>query len=187
MAPLKTVFRSLRLTQKLDSAIQREATSRGLPVNSLISQILTKYAEWDRHAEKFGFVMITRDGFRTLVESIPDDLLARVGPELGASNPREMTLFWFKRLGVEPFLSYLELYCRYGRIGEYEVEQSAGGYVITIHHELGPKYSSYLADFFAAAVRSVVGVVPTVERSRNAIVLHFAAGADAGPRVPRDR
>ncbi len=174
MAAKKTVFRSLRLTEELDSTIQREANARGLPVNSLVSQILTKYADWDRHAEKFGFVMITRDGFRSLIEAIPDERLAKVGPELGSTNPREMTLFWFKRLGAQPFLQYLALYCRYGRIGEYEVETDDHTYTITIHHELGAKYSNYLADFFSAAVRSVINVPATVERGRNAIVLRFS-------------
>jgi hypothetical protein len=175
MPQRKTVFRSLRLTEELDAAIQKEAVARGLPVNSLVSQVLTKFAEWDRHAEKFGFVMITRDGFRSLIEAIPDERLARVGPELGSTNPKEMTLFWFKRLGVDPFLRYLALYCRYGRIGEYEVEREASTYTITIHHELGAKYSSYLADFFGAAVRSVVGVPATIERGRNAIVVRFTS------------
>ncbi|MGA9839697.1 MAG: hypothetical protein WBF81_02720 [Thermoplasmata archaeon] len=175
MPAKKTVFRSLRLTEELDAAIQKEALARGLPVNSLVSQVLTKYEEWDRHAEKFGFVMITRDGFRSLIEAIPDERLARVGQELGGTNPREMTLFWFKKLGAPQFLRYLALYCRYGRIGEFEVETDDRTYTITIHHELGPKYSSYLADFFSNAVRSVVGVSAVVERSRNAIVLRFTA------------
>ena len=175
MPQRKTVFRSLRLTEELDVTIQRAAASRGLPVNSLISQILTKYSEWDRHAEKFGFVMITRDGFRSLIEAIPDEKLARVGEALGSANPKEMTLFWFKHLGTEQFLQYLELYCRYGRIGEYEVDREGSTCTITIHHELGAKYSGYLADFFGAAVRSVVGVPATVERGRNAIVVRFTA------------
>ena len=41
-------------------------------VNSLMTAMITKYTEWHRHAEKFGFVSLTRDGLRLILEAVDD-------------------------------------------------------------------------------------------------------------------
>ncbi|MFQ5920211.1 MAG: hypothetical protein ACE5I4_09260, partial [Thermoplasmata archaeon] len=78
----KSVVRSIRITKELDDLIRADAEDKGLTVNALVSSILTKYAEWDRYADRFGFVTITRNGFRTYVEAIEEEKLTEIGEEL---------------------------------------------------------------------------------------------------------
>lgn len=171
----KSVVRSIRITQELDDLIRKDATDRGLTVNALISSILAKYAEWDRYADRFGFVTITRDGFRSFIEAIEDDRLVEIAEELGARNPREMTLFWFKRLSLRTFLRYLSIYSRYGRIGEYEVEAAGGSHTITLHHDLGRKYSLLLARFLKRALETIAKVSPQLSVGENALAIRFTS------------
>ena len=169
----KTVLRSVRLRQELEEILARDARAKGLSVNALVSTILTKYAEWDRFAEKFGFVTITRTGFRGIHDALDEKTLVKLAEEMGSQNPREMTLFWFKKLSFEAFLSYLNLICRYGRVGEYELEMEGRNCTILFHHGLGPNVSSYIGHFLTEAVRSIVHVVPKIEVGRNSLVLKF--------------
>ncbi|MFQ6013272.1 MAG: hypothetical protein ACE5LS_06475 [Thermoplasmata archaeon] len=171
----KSVVRSIRITQELDDLIRGDAEDRGLTVNALISSVLSKYAEWDRYADRFGFVTITRDGFRSFIEAIEDEKLIEIAEELGARNPREMTLFWFKRLNLETFLQYLSIYSRYGRIGEYEVETRQEGHTITFHHDLGSKYSLLLARFLKQALQTIARVSPELSVGENALAIRFAS------------
>lgn len=135
--------------------------------------ILGRYVEWDRYADKFGFVTITRDGFLAFLSAIDDEKLVEVAKKLGSTNPREMTLFWFKKLNIQTFLAYLSLYCKYGRIAEYEFENEGKDYIITIHHELGRKYSFFLTHFFTEAIKTIVGSDPKAETSKNSVALRF--------------
>jgi len=171
----KSVVRSIRITRKLDDIIVGDAAAKGVTVNALISMILSKYAEWDRYAERFGFVTITRDGFRRFIEAIEDEKLVEVAEELGARNPKEMALFWFKRLNLEAFFQYLSIYTRYGRIGEYEVESGDGSYIVTLHHDLGRKYSLLLSHFLMQALKTMVGVSAGLSLGENALALRFDA------------
>jgi len=169
----KTVLRSVRLPKQLEEILSKDAKAKGLSVNALVSTILTKYAEWDRFAEKFGFVTITRTGFRAIHDALDKDTLVKLAVELGSQNPREMTLFWFKKLNFETFLSYLNLICRYGRVGEYELEMDGKNCTILFHHGLGFNVSHYIGHFLTEAVRAIVHVVPTTEVGRNSLVLKF--------------
>lgn len=169
----KTVLRSIRIPQNLETTLSKDAEAKGLSVNALVSAVLTKYAEWDRYAEKFGFVTITRTGFRALHDALEKDVLVKLAEELGSQNPREMTMFWFKKLNLETFLSYLNLICRYGRIGEYETEMNGNTCTILFHHGLGLNMSRYMAHFLSEAIREIVQVVPRTEVGRNSLVLKF--------------
>jgi hypothetical protein len=170
-----SVLRSIRISSKLEELLRHDAEAKGLSVNALVSSILTKYAEWDRYTEKFGFVTITRNGHRALVEGLNDEALERVSHEPGSQNPQEMALFWFKKLGLDAFLAYLSLAGRYGKWIEAEVQRHETNVVVLLKHELGPRYSKYVGDFMDHAVREVVGVAPKCQFGRDSVVLRFAA------------
>ena len=170
-----TVLRSIRIPTRLEELLRADAEAKGISVNALVSAILTKYAEWDRFTEKFGFVTITRNGYRSFLDSLDDAALERTGRELGAQNPREMALFWFKKLGPDAFLAYLSLVARYAKWIEVEIRREDRNVTVLLHHDLGPRHSTWLGNFMDQAVREVVGVVPKCQIGRASVVLKFTA------------
>src|SRR5712692_3770915 len=169
----KTVLRSIRIPEELEEILAKDAEAKGLSVNALVASILTKYSQWDRYADKFGLVTITRAGLRAMIEGLDDDSAERLAKETGSQNPREMTLFWFKKHSLDTFLSYLNIMCRYGRIGEYELEMDGRNCTILFHHGLGLNVSKYHGYFFTEAIREIVGVPVRTEAGRNTLVLRF--------------
>ena len=75
-----------------------------MSVNSLITTMITKYAEWDRYAEKFGFVSLTYDSLKLILETSDDNKITQIGKDLSERTIREFLMFWFKRIGIESFL-----------------------------------------------------------------------------------
>ena len=51
-----------------------------------ISTVLTKQMEWERSTEKFGSVVIPREGFRVRIDGLPGPDLERVACEIGRSS-----------------------------------------------------------------------------------------------------
>ena len=174
----KSVLRSVRIRREIQETLERDATTKGISVNALVNQILTRYAEWDRYAEKFGFVTIAKAGYLAMVDAVPEEELDRLGERIGGTNPREVTLFWFKKLGVESFLRYLNLVSRYSRTVEYEVERQGSDVTLLVRHDMTERHSRYLAHFFAAAIHSIVGAVPRSQTGRNSIVFRFRVPAE---------
>lgn len=169
----RSVLRSVRLPAELEEIIAKDAEAKGLSVNALVASILTKYSRWDRYADKFGLVTITRVGLQAMIEALDEESSARVAREAGAHNPKEMTLFWFKKPNLDTFLSYLDIMCRYAGIGEYELEMDGRNCTILFHHGLGLNVSKYHGYFFTEAIREIVGVPVRTEAGRNTLVLKF--------------
>jgi len=173
--PKKTTLRSFRISQEADQVLQREASARGLSVNALVSQIFNKFVEWDRFAERYGFVSIQRDGFQAMHEALDDEKLVRMAKEIGSRNPKEATLFWFKRVNLEALLAWVSLQCKYAKIAEYEMERNGRQYSITLHHALGEKYSLFLGTWLDQALRTIAHVIPRFETTKNSVVISFEA------------
>lgn len=171
--PKKSVLRGFRLTPEVHETLQKEAAAKGLSVNALVSQILWKYIEWDRYADRLGFVTITRDGFRRTVESLDDSIMPGLAQETGGRNPREATMFWFKNANLDTLLEWISLLCKYGKIGQFELQRDGRQYTITILHFMGEKISLYQKFFFDQAFRTIAHVTPRFEVSKNALVITF--------------
>lgn len=68
----KTILRTIRITQELDDLLKVDAQESNLSVNALIDKIMMKYTEWDRHAKKFGFVSLSSETFRSILNEVDD-------------------------------------------------------------------------------------------------------------------
>ena len=169
----KTVLRTIRLSVEHDRILEEDAAKKGVSVNSLLTALITKYAEWDRFAERFGYVSIGRQGFKRMIDMLSDEALVAHGKDVGGRNAPEITRFWFGRLNLETFFSFLKVHSKYSGIYQYEVASNGRSHTITFHHELGPRYSVVLTNYFDQAIRNIVGVAPKVETGENQCTVSF--------------
>jgi hypothetical protein len=142
----KTTTRTIRLPSNIDDILQKDAKEKRTTVNSLISSALTKYAEWDRYAES---------------------------EEIGSRQPKELMMFIFKKLSLDNFVSQTSLFSRYAGFGTYEIETDERNYTFVIHHELGRKWSTFLAYLGAQGLKSTLGVVPKFNVTEYSVVFEF--------------
>jgi hypothetical protein len=108
--------------------LQKDAKAKRMSVKSLIITMITKYAEWDRYAEKFGFVSLTYDSLKLILETSDDNKITQIGKDLGERAIREFLMFWFKRVDIELFLEGTLLWCKYARIAEYNYDTDGRNY-----------------------------------------------------------
>ncbi len=162
------------MTQALDELLDGDARARKISTNALIGIILTKYAEWDRFADRFGYVSVSRELFRRLLENSERDEIANISSELGARLPNELMNFWFKRANLDSILALISLYCTYGGAGQYELETDGSTYTVTAHHDLGEKWSLFLKGLFGRAMAEL-NIIPQFETTRDLIVMRFRA------------
>lgn len=168
----KTVLRTVRMTEELDELLQRDAQDKRISVNSLVATILSKYSEWDRFAERFGFVSVPKETLSSILETGSEEAAIQAGKALGAHIPSEISQFWMKRLDIESFLAVTALFSRYGGAGQYEVKTEGRNHVITAHHTMGQRWSAYLSQVLAEGLRTL-GATPKVSFSKGSFVVSF--------------
>ena len=171
----KTRLRTFRLEEELDALLQKDAKSKGISVNSLLSIILTKYAEWDRYVEKFNVITMKKESFKTMLSAIDDDKITDLSQELGDKMPSQFILFWFKKKTLENYLKYISLLCKHGGFGQFEIEEEGREYTITLIHELGEKWSNFIANWMNSGMKSTIGIVPRIDEMQNSVVIRFIA------------
>ncbi|MGH2639014.1 MAG: hypothetical protein ACRDF4_07015, partial [Rhabdochlamydiaceae bacterium] len=171
----KSVLRTYRMTAELDKILQNDAKSKKTTPNALVGSIFTKYAEWDRFVEKFGFVSISSLFVKKLLESSSEEQIAETGIELGERLPKEMSQFWFKKVDVDSLLALMSLFCTYGGAGQYELETDGKNYTAMARHELGERWSLLLKNLLKQAFFSSIGIVPQFETRKELIVMRFRA------------
>jgi len=170
-----TLLKTIRISEEIDSLLKKDAVSKRTTTNALIHSILTRYLEWDRFAERYGFISVTQETFKTILDKIEEEKLVEASKELGARVPKDILLFWYGKTGVGGFIKYVSLLSNYATFAHFEVTRNGTNYLVTAHHNLGDKWSNYLKSFLETALKSTTGIVGEVETSRNSVSLSFSA------------
>ena len=169
----KTTTRTIRLPSTIDSILQKDAKEKRTTVNSIIATALTKYTEWDRYAESIGFISLQRNEFKLIIDSLDDEEIEKIAKETGSRIAKELMMFIFKKVTLDAFLSMTSLWFRYSGHGTAEIETNERYYTIVIRHELGRKWSTYVAHFASQALKSTLGVVPKINITEYSVMLEF--------------
>jgi hypothetical protein len=136
----KLVVRVVRISKELDGILRSDAESNGTTVSAIIQRALTKYAEWDRLADRVGFITFAGSFMRDVVEYVPDEDLRKMVQQAG-NWLRELTMFWFSKANFATFLSTVKLLTKYTRVSECEIHATGGNYIMNLHHEPSRKLS----------------------------------------------
>ena len=169
-----TTLRTIRLTRDLDNLLQKDAKSKRISINSLLTSIIVKYAEWDRYAEKFGLVSLTRTDTESILGAIDDNKLSQIGQDLGKQALKELMMLWFKKIDVESVLEEISLWCKYTGNARYDLETDGRNYTITLNHEIGEKWSNLIGHLISEGIKTELGI-PNVmlNFTNNLIIIKF--------------
>jgi hypothetical protein len=164
------------MTQDLDDILHQDAATKKIGVNTLLSSILTKYAEWDRFEEKYGFMHLTRELFKIVLQTVDEEKLMRISKEFyGGGGPKEFLTFRSKRINIETALEHISAACKYAGLAQCDIALQGKEYILTIHHELGQKWSEYLAFIWGQGLmKTTLGLPVEYEVTKNSIVIRFS-------------
>jgi hypothetical protein len=169
----KTVTRTIRIPDHLDDILQKDSKEKRSTTNALISSILTKYAEWDRYTESFGFISLPRSGLKLIMESLDDETIKQIAGQIGSSHGKELIMFFFKKLTLDTFVSAISLFSKYAGFGSYEMESNGRDHTVVLHHELGRKWSIYVAHLMSQGLKSTLGISPKFQIAENSVIFEF--------------
>jgi hypothetical protein len=142
-------------------------------MSALVVSILTKYVEWDRFAQKFGFVTIPRANYKRLIDAL-DEKAYLVATEQAPSTFLEMVQFWYKRVDANTVSAFCEKLSKYVGTTQCEIESEAGNYTITLHHDFGPKYSNHLKRVYESGIHAALGIQPKIETTDSSVFIRFS-------------
>ena len=159
----KTVTRSMRIDKGIDDILKSEAKKRGVSVNTLLDQYLTRYAESYRFFENMSAIVLSAQTLMGFLKFMDEADIEELGSALGKERPFELLL----KRGVQPSYEAAKWYLT-KVLGSHSgwfsssVNESEGEELIHMSHPFGIKWSRFLRGYFASFFWEVLGFNPDV-------------------------
>ena len=173
----KTRSITYRLPEKIVDELETEAMQKNISQNVLVKQILEKYLQWDKFANKIGFI------------PVPSGILRALGDELDGKNIDEIikvvhpiiknTVMYMKGgYDLMRCIETLEDYMRAsGMKSDHRIEGNQHHFII--QHDLGLKWSVFTEQLLTEIFR---GFMPDknikFQTTESTVIATIALGSD---------
>jgi hypothetical protein len=168
----KTVAKSFRVNEKALSALQEEAARQSVSVNTLVNQLLLDYSEFGRYLQRVNAMRLSRKTFGEILNSVSDDNLVKAGQIAGRSAPMALIASKWGKITVNTVIEYIHDLSAYANLFEYYEKNENERWTITLMHELGPKWSTFLTQYIGEAF-AAAGVQPKTKTSDRAVIFNI--------------
>jgi len=153
--------------------LQREAKESDESLNTLINQILRFETEFAATARKIGTQAITRRTYRSLLEAMDDEEIARAGRTAGANTPKDFIESKYGHINLENVLNFLRVFSVYGRSWDYTETTHEDKTTIVLNHIMGRKYSLFTASYMASLFETI-RLEPRISTSESSVIIELS-------------
>lgn len=168
----KTVAKSFRVNEKALSALQEEAGRQSVSVNTLVNQLLLDYSEFGRFLQRVNALRISRKTFAEILGVVSEDNLAKAGQLAGKSAPIGLISSKYGKVTVNTVIDFIHDLSAYANLFEYYEKNENEKWTITLMHELGPKWSTFLANYIGEAFQAA-GLQVKTKISERAVIFNI--------------
>jgi hypothetical protein len=144
---------SFRIDSSLLDALAEDSNNKQISLNTLVNQILREYIEWYANAPKVGYLVVRKSLMLAMLEKFSEDQIRHLA-KLTAKQSREINLLFTSEYNIDSALKVIEYKMRLSGY-VYRKDVNDKQYVYTVEHGMGPKWSLYLAELFAAEFQEV--------------------------------
>lgn len=160
----KSVTRTMRIDEGIDEVLKSEAKKRGVSVNTLLDQYLTRYAESYRFFENLMATVLSPQTLTGLLKFIEEEEVEELGTTLGKERPFDLLL----KRGIQPSYEAAKWYLTIvlgAHSGWFSssVNESGGKELINMSHPYGIKWSRFLKGYLSSFFHETLGFYPEVQ------------------------
>src|SRR6266699_999252 len=147
----RTVAKSFRVNEKALGALQEEANRQSISVNTLVNQLLLDYSEFGRFLQRINALRLSRKTFQDILNAISDEGLVKAGQIAGKSAPMALIASKCRKITVNTVIEFIHDRSAYANLFEYYEKNENERWTITLMHELGSKWSTFLTNYIGEA------------------------------------
>jgi len=155
---------SFRIDEECLEILREEAEKKRISVNALANNIFDDYCQHGRWAKRLRIVSITRQTFSKIIDCCPEEKLKEIAQNSGDTKVRDALL----TIGSVPTYDNLKKFVK-NNLGEsahwFDYAERTKGMkeIIHLRHELGKKWSVFIANQVATMLKSILGITAKVE------------------------
>jgi len=145
---------SFRIDSILRANLEEEAKKNRTSLNTLVSQILSRYADWWRYVGRLGLIPVSKDLLRDAFKSLDKSELEELGKSFAETSGREHVLYLYQQLSLGTILQFLDLWSSH--FDAYEHRYDGKMHYYTVHHDVNLNFSIFVKEFVTTMIRETV-------------------------------
>ncbi len=165
---------TFRVNSAVRLALEEDARRLGINLNTLVSQIFSRYANWDRYAGRLKLLPVSKDLLREMFQPMTKETIEKVARRLGEVSGRDQILFLFQQLNVASVIRFIELWSNH--FDAYEHKFEGKKHFFTLHHDVNINFSLFTKEYLTTMLQSTPAKNLQFENvSPNSVTFSFEA------------
>jgi len=164
----RTVPKSFRVDEPALQAIEKDAETQNVSLNTLVNQIFKQYADYDRLARKINTVKLSSSTVRGLLSSLDTERLIEVAKASGSGVPQALATAKSGRVDMKALLDHMRYLATYAHLCEMSETVDPQEHNVTLIHDFGLNWSIFLVHY-VTAMFGLIGITPKIEMSDRSV------------------
>ncbi len=168
----KTTTITFRFDQDLIDKLHEEAKSHQINTNTLATQALKKFLEWDIFQSRLGVVNLNKSVFVKIFNNLKEEEIIEIACKIGKDEVRDAVLFMKGETDVNSFMAWFEMQMLNSCV-QVSHMQDKGIHTFVMKHELGKNWSLYNKTILELIFEELFGKKINVKYDKNMFALRF--------------
>ena len=138
----KTATITFRFDQDLIERLHKEAKNHQVSTNTLATQALKRFLEWDIYQPRVGLVSINKPVFIKIFENLKEKEVIEIASTIGKDEVRDVALFMKGEIDANSFMSWFEMQMINSSVQVSHMIEK-GIHTFVMKHDLGKNWSLY--------------------------------------------
>lgn len=138
---------TLRFDADMLEGLRKESEHKRLSLNTLATQIFRTHAEYGSMAAKAGMVSFHKSLLVRIMDRLSDEEIVKLSEYIARNEMKDTILLMKKRYTAPAFIDFIESWARVSGF-EYRHDVSGSTHSFVIQHDMGRRWSAYIANVF---------------------------------------
>jgi len=176
----KSESATFRLDNETMKNLRREAKQQDISTNALANHIIKEHFRWHSNASKAGFIAVRRTLIMNLMNFLSEQDIISVAENVAKSANKDSILLLEKEYTMKSALNFLESWIKIsGYVYRHEeINDGQNRHMYVIQHDMGMKWSIYLANLYQLLFDGINGDNKRIEFEKTENTLAFAVNCN---------
>jgi hypothetical protein len=172
-AKKKTATITFRFEEDLINKLQQEAKEHQISTNTLATQAMRRFLEWDIYQPRIGLVSLNKPVFVKIFGGLKEKEVIEIARTIGKDEVKDVALFMKGDIDVDSFMSWFEIQMVNSSVQVSHMSEK-GMHTFVMKHDLGKNWSLYNKTILELIFDELFHKKITVKYNKNTFALRFS-------------
>jgi hypothetical protein len=138
----KTATITFRFDTEIIDKLQNEAKNHQVTTNTLATQALKRFLEWDIYQQRVGLVSLNKPVFVKIFQNLKEKEIIEIASTMGKDEMKDVALFMKGETDAKSFMDWFEMQMLHSSVHVSHMIDD-GTHTFVMKHDLGKNWSLY--------------------------------------------